>query len=393
MNQKYYLIIPAYLFFISCNYSGSNQILSQNQDDETFEIVVNESQNFAWPSDLVVDDVVYLQTNKETLISKLGKLVISPDRSRYIVVDKQLKKILIFDQLGNNIKVFDKKGPAPDEYLHFRDVHINFQTETIEILEYRNIQVYSLQTFEHLKTISLLNIKGDINYNNLASIDTIYYLWTPITANQRLDLIEMSEYNKYHLIKKDGDDIEYFTQYQHGVVLDDKFYPSNVDGEFNISPILGSNTIYRLTKDGMFPKISFPFASNNPPQEDLENYIGNEVEFGYSKYFKHISNIRETNQHIYFTYTGNGVGYHLLFDSKNKKIISTGKLKDFRVQMIASDSKYFYCSISPNVYQKLKNEGSSFDNHPLLKHVDTSKFESEDNPIIIKFHIPVDTEN
>ncbi|KEO72524.1 hypothetical protein [Anditalea andensis] len=200
----------------------------------------------------------------------------------------------------------------------------------------------------------MIDIEDDINCENFISIDSIYYLWTPIPANQRLDLIKIPEFNRYHLIKKSGDDIEYFLPYQYGVALDENFYPIPVDGDFNLSPILGS-----------------------------------EIEFIYSEYYKNITNIRETGGYIYFNCFRNGLGRHLLFDSNKKNIISKGGAKEkINVKIITADSKYFYGYIFPTVYNELKNKGKSVENHPLLKDLEYTKFELDENPIIIKFHIP-----
>lgn len=392
MNSKLYLSALICFVFLSCKKSNFNENIEDKSVD-TFEISANENIKFQWPSSLIVDEVVYLETTNEALVTSLDKFFISPGKEEFIVVDMRIKKVFFFDQSGKVTRILDRIGPAPDEYIHMRDVYINFKTNKIEILEYKYIQVFDLTTLEYLETISLANIKGDNNYLNLVSIDDVYYLWTPLPSNQRHDLIQITEYNKYHLIRKDGDKVEYFIPFKFGAPIDDKFYPSPNDGEFNLSPTVGMNTIFSIDKDGVKERFHFPFASNTPPLEDLKNYRGNEIEFAYSKYFKGIMSIRETNDYLYFKFTGDGIFYHLLFDTKNKKIISTGRLEDFRVTMIATDSKYFYCYISPSVYYSLSNSGKNIKDHPLLKQLDTSKFQRDDNPIIIKFHIPITSED
>ncbi|KEO72523.1 6-bladed beta-propeller [Anditalea andensis] len=62
----------------------------------------------------------------------------------YYVIDTKSKRVIQFNESGENIALFDKHGPGPEEYLQMLDVRINFQSEKIEILEYRKIQVYSL---------------------------------------------------------------------------------------------------------------------------------------------------------------------------------------------------------------------------------------------------------
>jgi hypothetical protein len=391
MKKYCYFIILISIAF-SCNFKNQSDLKDISENIKSINIIIDEKNYFQWPNDLEIKRIIYTPTQDNGLLASLNKLYVSPDENNLAIVDTKLKKIMFHQLLDGITKIFSKIGPGPDEYFEMLDVHINYVSETIEILEYKNIKVYDLNTFEHLKTISLTKIKADLNFMNFINIDDIYYLWTPIPANQRLDLITVSEKNKFHLIKKDVDHIDYFFPYLYGVVLDDKFYPSKGNEEFNLSPLLGTGLVYGVDRSGIKPKYNIQFSSNNPPIEELEKYIGNEIEFANNKYYKHISNIRETEDFLFFNFTGGGNSYNMLYDLKKREAISVGRIKDVNVHIVASNTQYFYCYIFPRNYIDLKKRGISLENHPIFKHIDKYQFEPDDNPIIIQFSIPSTTD-
>lgn len=388
-----YTFNSIYLYFLililSCNNKkNSNTDYINNQSDNIYPIEAKKNSLFQWPEEVVIDEIIYLHTSEDVLVSSLTKLIISPDQDKYIIQDRKQKKVFIFNEDGEILSVFHKPGDGPEDHLEMRNVHIDFKAQTLEILSYQKIQKYDLNNLSHLGTTSLRNIKGDNNYTKFISFGDIYYLWTNIPRNQRLDLIEVTKYNLFHLIRKEGDQYDYFVPYENGLFADQKFYPSNIEGEFNISPILGRNNILGIKKDGLIEKYNFPFASNNAPSELIKNFVGNEIEFLNSDYFKFLTTILETDNLIYFEFYGNAKGYQVLYDIKLKKMISVGKERIYNLRTIASGPQHFYSYISPApIYDDIKN-GLSYENHPLLKHVDLDKVDQQDNPIIIKFHIP-----
>ncbi|MGY6521351.1 MAG: 6-bladed beta-propeller [Mongoliitalea sp.] len=353
----------------------------------SFLLNVNQSSEFQWPSTLTVEEVIYLETTDESILSSLDKVYVSPDEQVLVAIDLKLKKVVIFDPYGNVLRVLEKIGQGPDEYLHMTDVFVNFKKNTIEILELKTIQVYDLISLEFLESVSLEGIKGDINYIHHVSIDDVYYIWTPIPSEQRKDLIQITAFNQYHLIRKEGDTVEYFIPFQFGAPIDNRFHPSVRDGEFLLSPILGTSTVYSLMKEGIAPAYDFQFSSNAPTYEELKSYRGNEVEFLTNKSFKFLTNFRETEKYLYFQFLGGEFYFHGLLDKKEERIVSVGKQSDFRVTIIATNGPNFYCYIFPSVYQRLKADGKLSKDHPLLKHVDSNKLDKEDNPVLIKFSL------
>jgi hypothetical protein len=381
------------LFFLSVISCSQEKIIPQVDfeipEGSTYFLDVKDEVGFEWPDNLVVDDIIYLQTTDNSIISKVRKLIISPDQNKFYIADWSQEKLLVFDEKGQFISRLNNKGFGPGEYSEIRDFHIDFKKETIQILGYRKIHTYSLNEFEFIKTESLEGIKGDINYTHFVNLDEVYYLWTNIPDNQRTDLIEITKFNLYHLIRKDGDEIEYLIPYEYGVYGDERFYQTNKIGEYNLSPILGQNSLIGIKKDGIHLKHSFPFLKNVPPKNVLKNFVGQEFEFIYSDYYKTLTNFRETDNHIFFQFIGkNGKIIHVLFDSTLKKIISIGRSKDTFPRMSASNSKHFYGYFLPIELEKGLENGKTYEHHPLLKGLDLGKIDKDDNPILIKFHLP-----
>lgn len=384
--KNYFTLYFVFFFWYACTTRKENNFFPENTYPK-FQLNLFEEDQFQWPLTLTVEDVIHLETSEESILSRLDKVFVSPDEQIIVAIDLTLRKVVIFDQHGNVLRVLDKKGQGPTEYLHMTDVFVNFDKNTLEVLELKTIQVYDLISLDFLETISLAGIKGDINYIHHVSIDDVYYLWTPIPSEQRKDMIQITAYNQYHLIRKASDTVEYFIPFQFGAPIDDRFYPSARAGEFLLSPILGSSTVYSLTKEGIKPAYDLQFSSNFPSNEELKSYRGNEVEFLTNNSFKFLTNFREADKHLYFQFLGGEFYYHALVDKEEERIISIGKQSDFRVKIVATSGSYFYCYIFPSVYHRLKEEGKLAKDHPLLRYVDVNQVDRDDNPIVIRFSL------
>lgn len=55
--------------------------------------------------------------------------------------------------------------------------------------------------------------------------------------------------------------------------------------------------------------------------------------------------------------------------------------------MFSSDSNFFYCYILPASLLNHIKEGNSIDDHPILKSIDLDKMASDNNPVLIQFHL------
>jgi hypothetical protein len=353
-------------------------------------LTVKDEFGFTWPENLVVDKIIYLQTEDDVLIVSVSKLMISPSGDRYYILDRRQSKLFGFDGEGNTISIFNKMGTGPGEYREIIDAHINFDTNQVEILDYLEIKKFNLIDFEFLGSVSLRGIKGNNMYANFVNIAGVYYLFTSLPPAHRMIPSEMANSSEFHLLRKEGDQHDFFIPKEYGVMGmegDPKMRQSHISGEYNLTPILGRNEIIGINKEGIFTKYRFPFASNGIPKIELINLYDREREFMDTKYYKFLNNIMETESYLLFHFLGSSVLYYVLFDKTQKKVISIGRSKEIMPSMIGSDSKYFYCHVSPASLLNHIKEGNTFENHPLLKYIDFDKVSKENNPILIKFHL------
>jgi hypothetical protein len=370
------------LFFTQCKKIS----IEEDINDITFQINFNDSDEFEWPENLVVEEIIYLSTVQDYLVTSVDKLFVSNNSEIIALLDKKQLKVFLFDKEGNPIGVLNKNGSGPDQYLDASDFIIDYEAETIEILDYKAIKSYNLVDFTFLGSVDLSSIESDQNFRYFTKIDKIYFLWTNIPPYQIKG--KKSDKEVFHFIKKNGSDIEYFIPKEYGIIGDQRIYPTGIQGQFNLSPTLGSNLIFGFNQKGVFKKYHFPFEKNSLPKSLLENFLGNEMELINSDYYKLISNIRETNDHLYFHFIGKERKlFHVLFDTHHKKFISIGHTNELFPNIIFSDKDYFYCYILPGFLINYLNRNKQFSDHPILKNVDLARLDKYDNPIIIKFRI------
>lgn len=388
--EKNYLGI-FFIFLISCGENKkSESVKNGNFEGVTYPLTVKDEFGFSWPEGIVVDDIIYLQTEKDQLIVTFSKLIISPSQDQYYIFDDKQAKMFGFDREGRRISTFSKQGQGPGEYKEIKDVQIDFTKNQFEILDYDEIKKYSLNDFEYLESVSLRGIEGNNIYGNFVNIEGVYYLFTPLPPTHRMVPSGNANPQEFHIIRKDGDQHDFFIPKEYGVLGmqgDPIFRQSHISGEYNFTPILGRNDIIGINKAGIFTKYHFPFASNGIPKIELINFYDREREFLGTDYYKFLNNIMETERHLFFQFLGNSVLYYVLFDKTLKKIISTGRSKNLMPEMISSDSEYFYCYVLPAALLKYIEEGNTFENNPILKTIDLKKINREDNPILIKFHL------
>jgi len=245
-----------------------------------------------------------------------------------------------------------------------------------------------LNTFEYKGEISLREVKGDVNFRYFVNIDGVYYLWTNIPQNQRNIQNDLGSLANFHLVRKDGDSTSYFVQKEFGILGDQRFYSADEPGEYNISPILGNNNILRITKDSVFIGFKFKFEdSKDMPAREFENWQGSAIQILENDYFKFLTNIRETENHLFFQFAGKGTAYYVLMDKSINEIISIGRSKSLLPNIILSDSDSFYCFIYPEFLKESVENGEDFNTHPILKSIDINTLGNDDNPILIKFKL------
>jgi hypothetical protein len=76
---EYLLISINLIFLVSCKENKKVEPVVNNPiEGNTYPLVVKDEFGFSWPEGLVVDDIIYLDTQEDQLIVSFSKLMISP---------------------------------------------------------------------------------------------------------------------------------------------------------------------------------------------------------------------------------------------------------------------------------------------------------------------------
>jgi hypothetical protein len=146
---EYLLISINLIFLVSCKENKKVELVVNNPiEGNTYPLVVKDEFGFSWPEGLVVDDIIYLDTQEDQLIVSLSKLMISPSHDQYFILDKKQSKMFGFDREGRRISTFSKLGQGPGEYREIKDTQIDFDKNQFEILDYDEIKKFNLIDFE-----------------------------------------------------------------------------------------------------------------------------------------------------------------------------------------------------------------------------------------------------
>jgi hypothetical protein len=374
------------LFFYGCSSPTENASTTIHNPNASILLEVDNSIPFTWPEELIIEKISFLESDPEHLISSIRKLVVSPDGKSYFIFDENQGKIFVFEQSGKAKAIFDHQGEGPGEYMEITDVQIDFEKEVIEVLDYRKLKKYNLTTFEYISAENLNHLPKDKNFRNFVRIDDVLYLWTNLPPNQ---LVGEDELGSHHLIRVENGDVSFHVEKKYGVIHGYIFHPSSSKNEFNLPSIVGSTDIIRVSRDSVYTKYKFDFGNKGIPLAEMMNFWEKRHELLGSEYYKPPQNIWETGNHLFFQFTGNMVGYNVLFDKNTNSIKSIGKIQD-KVDpvIIFSDSEFIYAYLFPGIIVDYLENGGDLTTSPFFKNLDTSLLKKEDNPIIVKFKLP-----
>lgn len=139
-----------------------------------------------------------------------------------------------------------------------------------------------------------------------------------------------------------------------------------------------------------YTKYRFNYGSKGIPLIELSRFWENNEKIFHSDYYKPPQNIRETTNHLFFTFVADrGTVCYVLIDKRTNSIQSIGKPQDTTGPIIIySDEDSFYGYIDPGIIANYIEDGGELSETTFFKELDVSKFEKDGNPIIIKFSLP-----
>lgn len=374
------------LFFVFCsnetnNYDSENLIdlnqLSQVSIFDLFESI----------------DVVQLETNDNSLISTITKVIFSNDR--YYIYDARQQMLFCFDSSGKFLFKIDRKGQGPDEYLHLGDFNVDSFNNQLLLLEpFGHLLVFDLdghfaEKIRLPKEIKAYNLVYPLDKDNLVfiSLNEYYMVLYSRIKNEIID-------KRYKI------DMELRSLFS----IPRKTYIYNDNVFFSKPPL--TNDIVNLSNDTEF---SWNFGKDNNTENQINklkkmviseddrgerDYVG-EGRVNYMIYINHES----SRYKICVLDCGKFKFKYVFYDKILKKPIVFEKTKEniflilanfYGEHIIMHEGRLSPNKNDPRVTDSLITEITSYYSRDILTNEQKKIIDShneEDNPFLIKYNM------
>jgi hypothetical protein len=379
MKKIIIIIQIIYSLLIACNPAKPDQIQIHNPHDVFAIENIDKDKYFEWEPKINIDKIIPLESNANAFIGYLNKGVIT--NNTIFIHDNRNQLLKSFNTDGKFLSQVGLKGKGPGEYLEMRDFMV--LKSDILCLDYEKIHCYDLKTGKYNYSINIQIDPRLYNPNKFLVLDTSnIYLWESNPSSLSEDD------TKYCLLKYQNKKISasYF-KWAHRSFDENRFY-HGVNGSFIIRPLDGEYKIYKIDHDSLFLYFELDFKSKSLPMNYFENHpVNKNNEYLQSDYYKSISNIFETENHIYFYCNGPGsFGYEGLIDKRNKKV-SFGK-HNFNIspRIFYSDNNFLYGYYESRSFVTETPPDKSRDFFKRISQ-NLGSINLEDNLILLKFSI------
>lgn len=371
MSRIYICIITMIVLFTSCNKKGT---ISTN-NLKKYKIEYN-NDFFQW-NELINDVVpIQLETVDDALIANCTQGIIH--ENDIYIFDIRLGKIVNFSITGEYKGGVGIKGSGPGEYVELRDFCI--AGNYIYILDYKKIHCFNRSTREFVESWTI-DGRNNFNPSQLLVFDkSNYFLWcsNPDTWDK-----DKGEYYRLRKIKEGSIEKEYF-KYEYRTSDDPRFYFNRA--YYYLKPIDGEDIVYKLTKDSILASFAIDFGKYTISPEEIDELRKSKERNAYlkSNFYKAISNVLETKDHIYFKCIGPDARTYEGLINKKTEEIKFG-LWDFNrsPRFFFSDGVFLYGYYEPYTLIENQTNGNElntcFDSIFNLKNINIS-----DNIIIVK---------
>lgn len=267
-------------------------------------------------------EVVPLETNEESLIGTINKLVHYD--SNYYLLDTKQNCVWIFNEEGKIVKNIKSVGRGPEEYSYVYDFVINKYNHTIELLDcFGKLVIFNLDG-THKESIRLPHPPAAYHKLALLNQDTILFFTNSERENTNQLWVYSRSSNK--MIK------EFFDESHTAMSNMLPLYPWNDKVYFSL-PL--ENTIYQIQNSQAIPaytwdfgKYNYKLQSKDIPQDKKEKMkfymaFGNSSQMSYA----HILNL-QNEQYLYCFLRHFGKNKHIFYDKKTKSSRLFGKTKE-----------------------------------------------------------------
>jgi hypothetical protein len=293
------------------------------------DTVIKVSGDFSgtlFTSDIVDSiQIIPLETNSECLIDAIHQMYHIGDK--YYVHCLRQRKILIFSASGKYIGNLFKVGNGPGEYIELRDFKVD-DIGNIYVLGYNKLIKYTTDgnvIFERKLDFPDMKKYKIFPTHFVEYGDSVLFLWQ---GSANLSDIDVDKYYGLYRIQNEKVTNSYFLVSRLISGYFQRFY--KYGNSYNIQSITGSNTIYKITPEGVFPNFEIDFGDKNIPFDLLPHEIERNGKL-YDQirkdknYCSFINSIHETDDYIYFAFDNGGDEYQALYDKK-KATIKVGKI-------------------------------------------------------------------
>lgn len=289
--------------------------------------------NLSFPEIISNYKVISLEYNDRSLFKDASKIIIRDS----LIIIQDSDALIIFDLEGKFLSRISKKGRGPGEYIQIIDFAYISSLGLIAIADYGKLVIYK-------KDGTFVSSKKTIWKSfNLASIDSLFFVITPIFASGNKDKdynLVLTDYNLEIIDKRIPLPIfegPFFAIYGPR----DRF--NKLSNNITFHSYQG-DTIYYISKKKISPKIILGFDKKAHvlgilPEDDSDIYSG--------------INYREDKTYLFITYINDDQQYLYL----EKK--STNKSIHCRLPLIEFDNIYKdnpYCLIQSNKVLSLINQ-------------------------------------
>lgn len=380
--RYFFFLILAFFIIISCSNNKYNSGEVEFTNGLPKIIVPEESVNL---TDYIGDfEVIQLETDSTCLIGDLTKLV--QYDNKIFVYDRINSSVFCFNLDGKFLFQVGKHGNGPTEYNKLRDINVNAENRTIELLD-RSAQ-------------SILCYDLDGNY--LEKIKIGEYFSSFICTDEGYIFQRVSDNPDFYVLKIANASGKIMSNFIPCKALDNMLISNQLTLDKNKIFITHGSyyTVYSYHEQRIVPFCSIDFGKKNLPKKILNKSELDAFAFlkiAIKNYAMAIYGFYESTDYLTFSYFTGKSSYWALYNKNTQKTVS-GELKLFNERLVPPFYKkdgYFYTCIDQLLLESINKKDITFKNeieNTIYLRLDKSKvFEGNEmgtiNPLIIRFKL------
>lgn len=169
--ERIHLVLLILLFMMS---SYSCNIKNEDEKEITIYVEIENTDEVTFSDLFSHVELIPLETNEESLIREIRKLVVYEDQ--FYILDYKKAEILRFDANGKFLYKISDRGEGPEEYVNIGDFEIDEKGKTIMLLSAVNNSIYEYDIDGLFKNkYELPEIKGAYKCFKSLNNDTIAF--------------------------------------------------------------------------------------------------------------------------------------------------------------------------------------------------------------------------